>query len=155
MTIASAIYQETKLPFVICATSAVYCAVMNKHIKTLEKPITCGIRLCAVRAVHKGALKVIENLSEEVPLLSTSEKICAYALIMSVFSVPALLYGKVQSWLLCKIAEFVIDTLKFTIGNLDINLGLKYQGLQWESTEETSEKATDLIGVVPEQSEYS
>lgn len=148
MTIASSIYQEMKLPFIVCATSAVYCAVMNKHIKTLEKPITYSIILCSVLEVHKATLQVIETPTEDVPLSSTSEKICAYVKIMSALFVPALIYGKAQSWLLCKIAEFLTDSLKFTIENLDINLGLKYQGLQWESLEEDSLEA--LGSSVPE-----
>lgn len=141
MTIASSIYQEMKLPFILCATSAVYCAVMDKHIKTLEEPITYSIMFCSMLAVHKGASEVIENPPEDLSILSTSEKICAYAKIMGVFFVPALICGKAQSWLLCKIAEFVIDTLKFTIGNLSINLGLNHQGLQWQSAEEGSLEA--------------
>ncbi len=152
MTIASSIYQEMKLPFILYATSAVYCAVMNKQIKTLEKPITYSIMLCNMLAVHKGALEVIENPPLDISMDSTSEKICAYA-IMSVFFVPALIYGKVQSWILCNIAEFVTDKLKFTMGNLDINLGLNHQGLQWQSAEEDSLEAVGSTAPESDQGE--
>lgn len=141
MTIASSIYQEMKLPFIMCATSAVYCAVMNKHIKTLEKLITYSIMLCSIFGVHKAAMEEIEHPPLGVSLDSSAEKICAYAKIMSVFFVPALIYGKAQSWLLCNIAEFVMDQLKFTMGNLSMTLGLHYQGLEWQSAEEDSLQA--------------
>lgn len=141
VTIASAVYQEMKLPFIVCATSAAYCAVMNKHITTLERPITYSIILCSIMEVHKVAWGMIEDPPEDLLILSTSDKICAYAKIMGVFFVPALIYGKTQSWLLCKIAEFVTDTLKFTIGNLSVTLGLHYQGLEWQSTEGDSLQA--------------
>lgn len=87
----------------------------------------------------------IENPQEDVLLISPEEKICAYAMIMGVFFVPALIWGKAQSWLLCNIAEFLMYQLQFTMGNFNFTLGLNYHGLQWEHTEEDSLQAVDSI----------
>jgi hypothetical protein len=153
VTISSSIYQEMKLPFIVCATSAVYCAVMNKNIQTFEKPITYSIMLCSILEVHKVAVEEIEHPPLGVSMDSTAEKICAYVKIMSVFFVPALIYGKAQSWLLCNIAEFVTDTLKFTIGNLSVTLGLHYQGLEWQSLEEDPLQAVGSTAPESDQGE--
>lgn len=146
MTIASSIYQEMKWPCIVGITSAAYCAITNQNIKTSEKTIKYTTMVCMVAptipGLHNSTSKFINREEGMFSQLSPWGKNVSYIVIMSIqIGIFAKTKEKINGWLSYKIAEFVTDTLKFTMGNLSFTLGLNYQGLQWQSSEEGSLEA--------------